>query len=213
MLRSPYPNVMGDDDRTDPTEQALVHRGASDLADPYEREYMAGQGMVLHRAKQRVPWTMSAVLAGLGLVSLVPALLGQPGAWLGALIALPILFVVWMLFAVLRVTVSEGSINVQYGLFGPTIPIAAIESAEATTYSWARFGGWGIRRGPKGEWLYNMPGDQGRAVRVVWRNAKGKRRVTLIGSKEPQAVLEAITRARRALAQAPQAGELPPAEG
>ena len=50
-----------------------------------------------------------------------------------------------------------------------------------------------------GEWIYNMPGDGGRAVRIRWRNAKGKAKVTLIGTKEPEALADAIARARRAL--------------
>lgn len=209
MRGTPYAYVMGG---SDPEERALVRTEGSSIADPYEREYMKGQGMVLHRAKQRTPWPMTALMGGVALASLIPWFLGQPGAWLGALITLPILFVVWMLFAVLRVTVSEGSIDIQYGLFGPTIPIAAVESAEPTTYRWTRFGGWGIRRGPGGEWIYNMPGDQGRAVRVVWRDAKGRRKVTLIGSKDPQGVAEAIAKARRSLPAAKDAAALPEGE-
>jgi hypothetical protein len=119
---------------------------------------------------------------------------------LPALISLPILFAVWMLFSVLRVTVSEGRVNVQYGVFGPTIPMHAIESAEATRYDWKKFGGWGIRRSRDGEWIYNMPGDGGRAVRIVWRDAQGNRKVTLVGSREPEALAKAIHRGRRAQA-------------
>lgn len=198
-------------DRDD--EQALARRDEATVAaaDPYEREYMKGEGLVLHRAKQRTPWVMTAVLAALSLTSVVPVVMGAPGAWLGMAVTLPLMFVLWVLFAVLRVTVSEGSVKVQYGLFGPTIPIAAIESAEATTYRWARYGGWGIRRGPDGEWLYNMPGDQGRAVRVVWRDAKGRRRVTLIGSKDHEQMAEAIAKARKALPPGTSADALPPA--
>lgn len=207
-----YP--MGMSEERESEERALVRSEGSAVADAYEREYMKGQGVVLHRAKQRVPWPMTAMLGGLGVVALLPLLLGQPGAWLGALISLPILFVVWMLFAVLRVTVSEGSVDIQYGLFGPSIPTAAIESAEPTTYRWTRFGGWGIRRGPGGEWIYNMPGDQGRAVRVTWRDAKGRRRVTLIGSAEPQALADAIASARRSLPAGTEAApQLPAGDG
>ncbi|MCA9650053.1 MAG: hypothetical protein H6712_18125 [Myxococcales bacterium] len=191
---------------TDPEERALVRREATPLADPYEREYMRGQGLVLHRTKQRAPWQLNALFGVIAVASMAPIVAGLPSAWIGALFTLPILFVVWMLFAVLRVTVSEGSVDVQYGLFGPKIPIASIESAEPTTYHWARYGGWGIRRGPGGEWLYNMPGDKGRAVRVVWRDAKGRRKVTLIGSSDPHGIADAIARARQALP----AGASPP---
>src|SRR5690606_17216819 len=120
---------------------------------------------------------------------LVGAILA-PGGWMGAAVTVPVMFLLWTLFSVLRVTVSEGAVNIQYGLFGPKIPIGAIESAEATTYHWAKFGGWGIKRSLDGEWIYNMPGDQGRAVRIVWRDARGRRRVTWIGSRENQAIVE-----------------------
>lgn len=193
-------------------ERSLAPREDAEItsADPYEREYMRGEGLVLHRAKQRAPWALTGVFAGLSLASVLPVVLGTPGAWLSMALTVPLLFVLWVLFAVLRVTVSEGSVKIQYGLFGPTIPVAAIESAEPTTYHWARFGGWGIRRGPNGEWLYNMPGDGGKAVRVVWRDAKGRRKVTLIGSKEAESLARSIARARRALpAGEPESKALP----
>lgn len=191
-----------------PTESAPVATG-----DPYEREYMRGEGLVLHRHKQRAPWQLNALFGGLALASLAPLIAGAPGAWLGVAITLPLMFLLWMLFSVLRVTVSEGSVNVQYGLFGPTIPIDAIESAVPTTYHWTRYGGWGIRYGGNGEWLYNMPGDQGRAVRVVWRDAKGRRRTTLIGSKDHVSLAESIAKARRALPAGREQPALPADEG
>ncbi|MGB1277217.1 MAG: hypothetical protein ACPG77_15845, partial [Nannocystaceae bacterium] len=109
-----------------------------------------------------------------------------------------------------RVTVSQGTVNIQYGLFGPKIPMAAIESAEATTYDWKRFGGWGIRRSVKGEWIYNMPNDGGNAVRITWRNNKGKRVVTLVGTREAQNVAAAIAKAQRMLPAGEQTPALPP---
>ena len=186
-------------------EQSLARRdqvaAAAPVAtvDPYERQYMKGEGLVLYRDKQRTPWLLTAAIAAAGLGMLVPVFLGQAGAWIGAVVGLPILFLVLMLFAVLRVTVSQGKVQVQYGLFGPTIPISAIEAVAPTEYAWTRFGGWGIRRGPDGSWLYNMPGDQGRAVRIEWRDAKGRRRVTLIGSKNHLELANTIEKARRAL--------------
>lgn len=199
---------MGD---TDDGERSLARRDASPLAtgDPYERQYMKGEGLVLYRAKQRTPWPMNALIGALALSSVIPAVLGLPGAWITAVTMLPVLFVVWALFAVLRVTVSEGNVNVQYGLFGPTIPMAAIESVTPTEYKWTTFGGWGIRRGPGGIWLYNMPGDGGRAVRIEWRDGKGRRRVTLIGSPNHVELAETISKARLALPGAAPAPALP----
>ncbi len=204
--RAPYAVVsMADED-----EHALAKRSEAGVADPYERQYMQGKGMVLHRAKQRAPSSLTALLGGISLVSVLPVFLGVPGAWIGAVLSLPIMFAVWVLFSVLRVTVSEGSVDVQYGVFGPSIPTAAIESAVPTTYQWTRYGGWGIRRGPQGEWLYNMPGDGGNAVRVKWRDAKGRPKVTLIGAKDNQRLANAIAEARRALPSRDEPDALPP---
>ena len=131
------------------------------------------------------------------------------GAWIGAAVGLPMLAMIWVLLSVLRVTVSSGGVSVQYGLFGPQIPSAAIESAEATTYDWKQFGGWGIRRSRQGEWIYNMPGDGGRAVRIVWRDRKGRRRVTLIGSPQPEPLAQQVRRARAALPASAERKALP----
>jgi hypothetical protein len=105
----------------------------------------------------------------------------------------------WALFSVLRFTISERAVVVQYGLFGPTIPIESIESAEAVDYDWKKFGGWGIRRSLDGEWMYNMPGDGGRALRIVWTDKHGERRITGIGMPAPEPAAAAIAQARRAL--------------
>lgn len=198
--------------RREPASVASPETMAAATVDRYELEYMKGEGMVLYRDKQRTPWPLMAGLGAAAVGMLIPVLLGQPGAWIGALIGLPILFVVLMLFAVLRVTVSQGKVDVQYGLFGPTIPIAAIESVAPTEYKWTTFGGWGIRRGPGGSWLYNMPGDKGRAVRIEWRDAKGRTRVTLIGSKHHVELAKTIEKARRALPAAAATEALPPGD-
>jgi hypothetical protein len=201
-------------EETEDDERSLALRQEAGVVSPdaYEREYMKGEGLVLYRAKQRTPWLMTAIIAGAGIALIVPLVFGVPGAWLTAVTTLPILFMVWALFAVLRVTVSQGNVNIQYGLFGPTIPIAAIEAVAPTEYKWTSFGGWGIRRGPGGSWVYNMPGDKGRAVRIEWRDAKGRRRVTLVGSKDHLELAKTIEKARRALPPAAKTGALPPAD-
>lgn len=206
---------------TDDEARALARRDeAGGAADLYERQYMKGEGLVLYRDKQRAPWQMTALLAMGAVGSLLPVILGVPGAWVSTAITLPVLFLLWALMGVLRVTVSQGAVEVQYGLFGPKIPIAAIESVAPTEYKWTTVGGWGIRRGPGGSWVYNMPGDGGRAVRIEWRDAKGRRKVTLIGSRNHHELARTIEQARRELpgsgaagvSGAPSRGRLRPGE-
>jgi len=188
----------------EPTD--LVPVTANRPPDPYERKFMAGQGTVLYRDKHRAPWPLHAIMGASALAVIVAAV--ATGELISLAIGLPVLAIVWLLFSVLRVTVSAGTVNVQYGLFGPEIPMAAIESAAATTYDWKKFGGWGIRRSRDGEWIYNMPGDGGRAVRIVWRDRRGRRVVTLIGSPQHEQLAAQIHGARAALPAAPEARAL-----
>jgi hypothetical protein len=176
--------------------------------DAYERDYMRGEGLVLYRDKTGSPWQLHALFGVIAAASIAVAI-AAPGGWVGAAIALPITAIVWLLFAVLRVTVSQGSVNVQLGLFGPKIPIAAIESVEALEYDWKEFGGWGIRMNAKGEWMYNMPGDGGHAVKMVWRTRKGRRRVTYVASRQSEQLAATIEQARAALPAAKSQAALP----
>ncbi len=203
---------MGEDEKLARREetQALVEREGR-VPDAYEAEYMQSEGMTLYRDKSRAPWPLHALFATISLFTLATAFTG-PGAWVGTVVALPIMMLMWMLFAVLRVSVSERHVNVQYGLFGPKIPISAIESVEDMEYDWKSFGGWGIRVNRKGEWMYNMPGDNGRAVRIVWRDAKGRSRVTCVGSLQSGQLARQIAHAR-ALGPAPSVPELGPGPG
>jgi len=185
----------------------LVPVEAVPLPDLYERRYMAGEGVVLFRDKSRAPWPVHAIfMVAMATLTVSSVIVGSVFA---LVFSLPLLATLWLLFAVLRVTVAEGAVNVQYGLFGPKIPIAAIESAEPVTYDWKKFGGWGIRRSRDGAWIYNMPGDGGHAVRILWRDASGRRRDTLIGSRRSSQLAAQIGRARLALPAAPTSAALP----
>ncbi|PRQ02611.1 DUF3093 family protein [Enhygromyxa salina] len=194
--------------RDDVESESLLVSAERRAPDAYEAEYMHGEGMVLYRDKSRAPWPLHAVFGALSLVTIGSAFAGA-GAWIGTAITLPLLLVMWLLFSVLRVTVSEGHVNVQYGLFGPKIPISSIASVEAVEYDWKQWGGWGIRVNMKGEWIYNMPGDQGRAVRIEWTDRKGKSKVTYIGSLESEDLAGRIAQAR-ALTAAHQPAALEP---
>jgi hypothetical protein len=180
---------------------ALVPADPARPPDLYEQRYMAAEGTVLYRHKHSAPWQLHAIFVA-SMVALCGSAIaagGVAGGAVGLAVGAPMLALVWILFSVLRVSVSEGHVNVQYGLFGPKIPIAGIEKAELVQYDWRRFGGWGIKRSLAGEWIYNMPGDGGRAVRIVWRDARGKRHVVHVGSPRADDLLQQIGRAQRAL--------------
>lgn len=189
-------------------EDKLAKIAPSRVPDAYESEYMRGEGTILYRDKTRSPWQLHAICGTVAAV-LIATAIAIPAAWISTAFSLFVIGVVWLLFSVLRVTVSEGHVNIQLGLFGPKIPIGAIESVEATDYDWKQFGGWGIRLNSKGEWMYNLPGDGGKAVRIVWRNRKGRRKVTYVASREHLQLAATIERARAALPAAKQPEALP----
>jgi len=188
-------------------DNALVRSEGTTGVDAYEREYMPGEGAMLYRDKMVAGKKLNLFLGALAVI-IVGAGIAE-GTLASALIGLPIIALVWLLFGVLRVSVSENVVNVQYGVFGPKIPIHAIESATAMKYQWATFGGWGIRRGPDG-WMYNMLGDGGNAVKIVWRDGAGKRKITYVGTSTAEILAEEIAKARRALPAAPERPALPP---
>ena len=186
-------------------DQALVPVETSKAPDPYERDYMKGQGAVLYRDKMVSGAKFNAFLATMGAV--VIGIGALQGTMIPALTVLPLLALLWIFFGVIRVTVSEEALSIQYGLIGPTIPMHAIESATAIQYKWTSVGGYGIRRAPDG-WMYNMMGDGGNAVKVVWHDAKGKRKVTYVGTKTAEKLAEEISRGRAALQAAQPQREL-----
>ncbi|AKT43059.1 hypothetical protein [Chondromyces crocatus] len=174
--------------------------------DPYEAEYMSGEP-VLYRDKIKAA-TGFHVLVGvafliplLALASVVWAAVstGQAvplQAFIGPVLLTLFLSLLWILFSILRVTVTQRSVYIQYGLFGPRIPLERIERSEAAACDWKRYGGWGIRRGNDGSRAYNIIGDAGRAVRIVWRDDAGKEQVYLVASPNPEGLAQAIERAR-----------------
>jgi hypothetical protein len=170
--------------------------------DDYEASYMAGED-VIYRDKIKVPKKffllfLLPIVVQIGSFALA-ASQGKPIP-AAALAMLPvtalILSLVALLFAVLRITVTRREVHVQYGLFGPKIPVSKIEDCRAVKYNWMEYGGWGIRRGADGSWAYNMVGDAGRAVRIEWVDEKGKQQTTLVASPDPEALARAIQEAR-----------------
>jgi hypothetical protein len=162
--------------------------------DPYEAKYMSGQGGALYFAKMTAPRIFSLLFLLPLLVTTGSALVTHAPIFVPLLGAIP-LFLVWILFSALRISVTPKEVHVQYGLFGPRIPVEAIESAEACEYDWKQYGGWGIRYGRDGSVAYNMLGDGGRAVRITYKKGT-KTKKLLLAAKDPERLATAIHQAR-----------------
>lgn len=169
--------------------------------DDYENQYMGG-GAILYQSKAKAPLSFHLLMLlpaimtslALSLATLDP----KAPSWIPLLI-LPSLLVtlpLWLLFSVLRVTVTSAHVHIQYGLFGPKIPLESISACEGVAYDWKKYGGFGIRRGADGSHLYNMMGDQGRAVKLTWTDEKGKVTTTLCSASDPEAFVRAVNKAK-----------------
>lgn len=172
--------------------------------DDYEAAYMGRDG-VLYRDKIKAPKSFFLLL---GLPLFIQAITFSavalqdkpvpPAVWLVLPFTTGLIALIGLLFSVLRVTVTREEVIIQYGLFGPKIPVRQIQDCKAVQYDWKQYGGFGIRRGLDGSWAYNMMGDAGRACRIEWLDARGKKQVTLVASPDPEALARAIQRARGA---------------
>eukprot|EP00667_Euglena_gracilis_P028325 EG_transcript_35981 len=94
----------------------------------------------------------------------------------------------------MQVKVADPGLEMQYRLLGvtlskQTIEYPKIQKAEPVQYSplWD-FGGWGVRRNLKGDWCYNVSGNEG--VKL-WLDDE---RFILLGSRCPEQLSDAINR-------------------
>ena len=176
--------------------------------DPYQAKYMGGEA--LYHDKIRAPLGFHLLLLFPLLVCLGATLLAHAPLLVPILTA-AFVAVLWALFSVLRISVTREEVYVQYGLFGPRIPVRDIEQCDAVDYDWKQYGGWGIRYGRDGSVAYNMMGDGGRAVKIVHRSG-GESRTVLVASPDPVRLATAINQARAASAAPVRARiEAPPA--
>lgn len=169
----------------------------SPAPDAYQAEHMA-QG-ALYYDKIRAPLAYHLLLLlplvmGLG-SGIAAASLSTPAAMVPSIVSTVVLSFVWLLFSVLRISVTRDEVFVQYGLFGPRIPVRDIRHCAAVSYDWKRYGGWGIRYGRDGSVAYNMLGDHGRAVEIVYEKG-GKEHKLLLASRDPERLAAAVERAR-----------------
>lgn len=175
------------------------------MADPkpdsYEAQYMGG-GEALFRERRGMPKWMHALFLVPLLLQLgvgISLLASGIATGLVNLVFVPLLALVWVLFLYLRVTVAKDALHIQYGLFGPSIPLERIQSVEVGKYDWIRFGGYGIRRRLGGGVAYSTPGGSGEALTVTYLDAKGKPAVVTVTTDhatELASLLRAKGRAR-----------------
>ena len=166
--------------------------------DQYTEKYMAG-GKALASARMRMPgwfhWMMLACVITVLFTGVMVGLTSLAGG--AAMLALvPVELAVWFLFSHVRTTVTEQLVHIQLGLFGPKIPIEAITKVEVEKYDWKKYGGWGIKRSRDGTWAYSVPGGKGEALRVEYRDDKGKERKVVVSADNAAELVEAINRQR-----------------
>jgi hypothetical protein len=105
-----------------------------------------------------------------------------------------LLLMAWLLRAI-QVEVDSHEVRIRFRTLGPTIPLETITAVSPVSYSFWRFGGWGIRISGATT-LYNVVGDGGRALKIEWTTRNGHQRTTMVSSRDPEALLAAIEIAR-----------------
>ncbi len=175
--------------------------------DEYARKHMAAEGDALFFDKKHWPRWFNRLIGG-AMIAASCAVVGgavvdAKPELLVALLPISFSFVAQLSFSTLRTMVTRRFVHIQYGLFGPKIPIEDFISADVVDYDWKKYGGFGIRYSIRdGSMAYNMMGDQGRAVKLVYR-AKGKETVLLVSADDPERLCAAIAEARATSTSAP----------
>ncbi len=139
-------------------------------------------------------WTFGGMV--LTLVAAPPGASLAVAAFLGAMTLF--FSLLWAAFLVLRVAVTDRSVHVQYGLWGPKIDLATVTDCKVIDYDWKRFGGWGIKRDAEGTWAYTLMGEGPRAVEIAWRD-NGIEKRTVVSSRTPDELVASIREAKAAL--------------
>jgi hypothetical protein len=108
-------------------------------------------------------------------------------------LCLVFVFVLWVLhiFLSLRVTLSAKGIQFGYYLLSKQFKYTDVLSAEVFRYQLGDYLGWGIRKGTDGSIMYNVPGDQSIAVKIVVREAD-KRVVYAFSARRPEVICKKI---------------------
>jgi len=122
------------------------------------------------------------------------------------LLAIVFALVAWVvhLFLTLKITLTSEGIQFGFYLFSKRIPYAQIVDCSVIRYSLLDFLGWGVRKGPTGITMYNIPGDQQIAVKILVREEDDQRKEYAFSAKRPQVICKKL---QSHLAQGPQQKE------
>jgi hypothetical protein len=131
---------------------------------------MASEGALLTERRRMPGWFFA--LLGFAAVLQVGAAIAAASV-LPLLLSLPVLALVTLLLSHLRVVLTRTHLHIQYGLWGPKVALADIESVEVGAYAAVRFRGWGIKRALDGTYAYSTPGGNGQALTITARDANG----------------------------------------
>ena len=108
-------------------------------------------------------------------------------------LCLVFVFILWVLhiFLSLKVTLSDKGISFGYYMLSKEFPYSDILLVEVFRYQVGDYLGWGIRKGTDGSIMYNVPGDQGVAVKLIVREGD-QRRVYAFSAKRPEVICKKI---------------------
>jgi len=110
------------------------------------------------------------------------------------LLALVFALVAWTvhLFLTLKVTLTSDAIRFGFYLFSTKIPYKQIVDCSVIRYNLMDYLGWGVRKGPTGITMYNLPGDQQIAVKILVRDEDDQRKEYAFSAKRPQVICKKL---------------------
>jgi len=164
--------------------------------DEYTEKYMDGAQSLAHTRVRMGTWFFALMgviaLFTLGSGVAVAVTKGIGGAIVPLFFSFPLTVMMTLLFSHVRVTVTNKELVVQYGLFGPKIPLNHVTKISAEDYNWKEFGGWGIKYGRDGTKAYSVSGPQIRCVRVHYLDENKKEQKVVVSTDDPEAIVLAV---------------------
>ena len=169
--------------------------------DDYSRQFMEG-GEAIVSSRRRMPgWFFAfigvvlAISAASGIAAFAAS--GHVLALMPLFFTVPLVAAVALMFSHLRATLTRTHVLIQYGLFGPTIPLDRIDAVSVETYDMVRYRGYGLKRAADGTAAFSVPGGDGRCVRIEYRDEHGAAKKLVVTVEDANEFAQAIERARR----------------